>query len=79
MEITKETKLIEILKEYPWFADLAKKLDSRFAIIDTPIGKALARKYSIADVAKMGNLEADKIIEEIHRYIEEYNKNNNNQ
>jgi len=73
MNINKDTKLIEILKEYPWFKDLAKQIDERFAIIDTPIGKMLAKKYSVNDVAKMANIDVEKVLEEIHSYIEQYN------
>ena len=72
MEITKETKLIELLNEYPWMADVAKEMDPRFSIIDTPFGKMLAKKYSLADVAKMGNLAVEDIIKEIKVHIEKH-------
>ena len=72
MEINKDTKLMEILKEYPYLADVAKEMDPRFAVIDSPLGKMLAKKYSIADVAKMGNISVEEIINEINYHIQQH-------
>ena len=76
MQITKDTKLIEILDAYPWAAEMAKQYDSRAAMIDTPIGKALAKKYTVEDVSKMVGMNVDDLIAEAYKYIEEYENQN---
>ena len=46
MEFTKDTKLKEILKEYPWLLDEAIKMNPKFKVAKTPIGKAVHRHLS---------------------------------
>ena len=52
MEINKDTLLKDILKEYPWLADEAVKIDERLSVIKTPLGKMLLRKARISDLAE---------------------------
>lgn len=72
MEINKDTRLIDLISEYPWITDLAKQIDERFAIIDSPIGKMLIKKYTLEDIARKGNIELDKLLDEVKRYIAEH-------
>ena len=79
MEINKDTKLIDLINEYPWAVDLAKKIDERFAVIDTPIGRMLIKKYTLEDVSRIGKIDLDKVISEVKNYIDEYeNKEHSN-
>ncbi len=41
MEINAQTKLTDILDKYPWLPDELAKLDGRFKIIKTPVGKMM--------------------------------------
>ena len=66
MEITKDTKIIDILNEYPWLPEKAKKVYPELEKVDTPFGRMMAKKLTLADAAKMGNLDLDKMIEEIN-------------
>lgn len=72
MELNRDTKLIEILKEYPWMEDEAARIDEKLAVIKTPFGKMLARKTSLADLCRMGNVEYDDVINTLNKMIEEH-------
>ena len=48
MEITRTTKLADILAAYPWLPDELVKIDGRFKIIKTPIGKMMIKNATIA-------------------------------
>ena len=43
MEINRNTKLNDILAKYPWLPDELIKIDGRFKIIKTPIGKMMMK------------------------------------
>ena len=74
MEITKDTKIMDIIKEYPWLPDKAKEKYPELKQVDTPIGRMMAKKLTLADAAKMGNFDVEEIIEKIKSYIEKYNE-----
>ena len=44
MEINRNTKLNDILIKYPWLPDELIKIDRRFKIIKTPVGKMMLKK-----------------------------------
>ena len=43
MEINSNTKLTDILKEYPWLPDELVKLDGRLGVLKTPVGKMMIK------------------------------------
>ena len=55
MDINSNTKLSDILAAYPWLPDELVKIDGRFKIIKTPIGKMMIKNATVKDdVAKIG-------------------------
>lgn len=69
MDINSLTKIKDILAEYPWFKDEAIKLDSRLKMVDSPIGKMLLNKATIADAAAKAGISEEKIIAKIKEMI----------
>lgn len=65
MEINRNTKLNDILIKYPWLPDELIKLDSRFKIIKTPIGKMMLKNATIADAVQKTGLQEDVLITEL--------------
>ena len=47
MEITKETKLSDLLDQYPWLKEELSKMDDKFRIVNTPMGKIMMGKATI--------------------------------
>ena len=56
MEINAQTKLTDILDKYPWLPDELAKLDGRFKIIKTPVGKMMIKNATIADAVKKNGI-----------------------
>ena len=73
MEFNSNTKLTDILKEYPWLPDELEKLDGRFKIIKTPVGKMMIRNMSIADMSKKINFPENDIINQLKQMIADHN------
>ena len=69
MEINRNTKLNNILAEYPWLPDELIKLDSRFKIIKTPIGKMMLKNATIADAVQKKGLQEEVLITELKKII----------
>ena len=69
MEINRNTKLNDILIKYPWLPDELIKLDSRFKIIKTPIGKMMLKNATIADAVQKTGLQEDVLITELKKKL----------
>ncbi|MBQ1716449.1 MAG: hypothetical protein II025_00965 [Ruminococcus sp.] len=69
MEINRNTKLNDILIKYPWLPDELIKLDSRFKIIKTPIGKMMLKNATIADAVQKTGLQEDVLVTELKKII----------
>ena len=77
MNIDKDTKVMDVLKEYPWLEDEVVKIDEQLAVIKTPFGKMMAKKFTLGDICKMGNVdfdEAKKMLDELIAKHEEEEK-----
>ena len=43
MELNKDTRLLDILDAYPWLREELPKKDSRFALLDSALGRIFLR------------------------------------
>lgn len=62
MDITKETKLKELLTEYPWLKEEIVKGNDKFKMMNTPMGKIMIGKADISEMSRKSGMEADVII-----------------
>ena len=69
MNITKETKLKELLTEYPWPKDEIVKVNDKFRMLNTPMGKIMLGKADIAEMSKKSGMDADTIISKLTELI----------
>ena len=72
MNITNDTKLSEILKEYPWMIDEAVKIDERFKILKNPVGKLFITKATISGLSEKAGLDSKVIIDQIQEMIDRH-------
>ena len=70
MEITKETKLSDLLSQYPWLKEELSKVNDKFKMLNTPMGKIMMGKATIAEMSKKSGIDADAIIGKISKLIE---------
>lgn len=69
ISIDQDTKLSEILKEYPWLIEEAVKIDERFRILNNPIGKMFIKKSTIRGLSEKAGVEPGVIIENLEEMI----------
>ena len=70
MEITKETKLSDLLSQYPWLKEELSKVNDKFKMLNTSMGKIMMGKATIAEMSKKSGMDADAIIGKISKLIE---------
>ncbi len=70
MEINSNTKLTDILAQYPWLPDELVKMDSRFKIIKTPIGKMMLKNATVADAVEKTGLSQEVLLAELQKLID---------
>lgn len=71
-KITENTKVKELLEDYPWLLDEAIKLDERFKMVNSPMGRMLLKKATLVDLAKLGNLNVEDVVKEIEKMIDSH-------
>ena len=69
MEITKDTKLADLLAEYPWLKGEMAKVNEKFKMLNTAVGKFMMGKATIAEMSKKSGMDADIIISRINELI----------
>ena len=74
-EINENTRLKDILAAYPWLPEELIKIDSRFRIINNPIGKMLIRTASVKDAAQKAGYPVDRVLEELKQLLAKHEGN----
>ena len=52
MEINGQTKLADILAEYPFMKTGIAEINGKFRMLQTPMGKVMVRKATVADMSE---------------------------
>ena len=69
MEITKDTRLADLIAQYPWLKEEMAKVNEKFKMLNSPIGKIMMGKATIAEMSKKSGMEAEAIIGRIKELI----------
>ncbi len=69
MEITKDTKLKDLISTYPWLKDEMAKLNDKFRMLNTPVGKVMLGKATMIEMSKKSGMDADALISGISDLI----------
>lgn len=69
MEITKDTKLKDLISTYPWLKDEVAKVNDKFKMLNTPVGKVVLGKATITEMSKKSGMDADVLISRISDLI----------
>ena len=70
--VTGETKLSDIEKQYPWLKEEHKKIDPRFKMIDSPLAKFLIKSNTVASAAQKAGVSEELIIEKLREMVEKH-------
>ena len=69
MEITKDTRLADLIAQYPWLKEEMAKVNEKFKMLNSPIGKMMMGKATIAEMSKKSGMETEAIIGKIKELI----------
>jgi prefoldin subunit 5 len=72
MEITKDTRLADLIAQYPWLKAEMAKVNEKFKMLNTPVGKIMLGKATIAEMSKKSGMEIDKLVSRLKTLIEEH-------
>ena len=72
MNVTKDTKLKDIMQEYPWLLDELIKVEPKFKLAKTPVGKMLLKSATITDLSKRAGMSEDELIENFEKFVKEH-------
>ncbi len=67
--ITAETRLSDLIAQYPWLKEEMVKVNEKFKMLSSPVGKLMMGKATIAEMSKKSGMEADIIISRINELI----------
>ena len=62
MEITKDTKLADLIAQYPWLKTEMAKVNEKFKMLNTPVGKIMLGKATIAEMSKKSGMEVEAFV-----------------
>ncbi len=52
MQITRDTRLLDLINQYPWLKDELPKINEKFKMLNTPMGKIMMGKATIVEMSK---------------------------
>ena len=70
MEILRETKLSELVCQYPWLKEELPKVNSKFKMLNSPMGKIMIGKATIAEMSVKSGMDMEAIIGKIQELID---------
>ena len=68
-EITSQTRLKDLLKQYPTLKSRLPELDPKFKMLNTPLGKIMMGKANVQTMSERSGIPLDKLIEGIKKLI----------
>ncbi len=72
MTITETTRLEELLRAYPGLTDELTRIDEKFRLLKTPIGKMMIKRATVADMSRKSGMDINTLIQKIEELIEEH-------
>ena len=72
MNITRETKLKDLLSEYPWLKEEISKVNEKFKMLNTPVGKIMLGRADIAEMSKKSGMDKEQIISKLNELIQNH-------
>lgn len=69
MQITRDTRLLDLINPYPWLKDELPKINEKFKMLNTPMGKIMMGKATIVEMSKKSGMDADTLIRKLHQLI----------
>ena len=65
MNITRESKLKDILTEYPQIKERLTEISPKFKMLNSPMGKVMLGKATVADMSEKSGVDIDELIRKL--------------
>ncbi len=72
MKINGNTKISDILKEYPWLTDKLIELNPQFKTLKSPMAKMLLRTTTVDDASKKVKKSVSELLGMLQKIIDEH-------
>ena len=72
MEINKDTKLSDLIAQFPWLKEEMARVNEKFKMLNSPIGKIMMGKATIAEMSKKSEMEEELIINKIQELVKNH-------
>lgn len=69
MQITRDTRPLDLINQYPWLKDELPKINEKFKMLNTPMGKIMMGKAIIVEMSKKSGMDADTLIRKLQQLI----------
>ena len=69
MKLNSDTKLSDILNEYPWLKDKLPEINERFKLLSTPLAKVMLKTATIADMSKRSGMDESVLLDNLNSLI----------
>lgn len=69
MQITRDTMLLDLINQYPGLKDELPKINEKFKMLNTPMGKIMMGKAAIVEMSKKSGMDADTLIRKLQQLI----------
>ena len=70
MNITKETKLKELLAAYPQIKEKLAEINPKFKMLNTPMGKVMLGKATVGDMSEKSGMDVNELIRKLTAMID---------
>lgn len=72
MEINENTRLQDLLDQYPWLKDEAIQIHEKFRLLDNPIVKALVKKSTLRDLSQRAGIPMEQLTSTIRELLKKH-------
>ena len=70
MDITKETKLKELLADNPQIKEELAEINPKFKMLNTPMGKVMLGKATVGDMSEKSGMDVNELIRKLTAMID---------
>ena len=70
MDITKETKLKELLADHPQLKEKLAEINPKFKMLNTPMGKVMLGKATVGDMSDKNGMDVNELIRKLTAMID---------
>ena len=70
LRITGQTRLADLVSAYPGLKEKLPEVNSKFSMINSPIGAVMLKKVTIADMSQRSGMDQAELIEKLGAVIE---------